>query len=66
MSINRSGYYKWFNRGINQYERDRNELALLIKAKHKDKPSYGYHALSKAIRDDTGLVFSDNLCHKVF
>lgn len=41
-------------------------MALLIKTKHKDKPSYGYHALSKAIRDDTGWVFSDNLCHKVF
>ena len=64
MSVNRSGYYKWLNRDISQYERDRNELARLIEAKHKDKPSYGYHALAKAIRDDTGWVFSDNLCHK--
>ena len=39
-------------------------MALLIKTKYKDKPSYGYHTL--AIRDDNGWVFSDNLCHKVF
>ena len=65
MSVNRSGYYKWLNRDINRYERDRNELAELIKAKHEDKPSYGYHALAKSIRDDIGWIFSDNLCHKV-
>ena len=65
MSASRSGYYKWLSRDISRYETDRNELARLIKAKHKDKPSYGYHALAKAIRDDTGWAFSDNLCHKV-
>ena len=65
MSVNRSGYYKWLGRDISQYQRDRNDLARLIEAKHKDKPSYGYHALAKAIRDDTGWAFSDNLCHKV-
>ena len=65
MSINRSGYYKWLNRDINNYERNRNDLAILIKEEHKKHPSYGYHALAKVIRDKTGWIFSDNLCHKV-
>lgn len=65
MSVNRSGYYKWLNRDINQYERNRNDLLAIIKEKHDEHPSYGYHALAKAIRDDTGWAFSDNLCHKV-
>ena len=65
MSVNRSGYYKWLNRDINQYERDRNELAEYIKAEHLKHPSYGYHALAKSIRDDTGWAFTDNLAHKV-
>ena len=65
MSVNRSGYYKWLNRDINQYEKDRNDLSILIKGEYKKHPSYGYHALAKVIRENTGLVFSDNLCHKV-
>ncbi len=65
MSINRSGYYKWLNRDISNYERNRNDLAVLIKEEHSIHPSYGYHALAKAIRDKTGWLFSDNLCHKV-
>lgn len=65
MSVNRSGYYKWLNRDINQYEKDRNDLSVLIKDEHKKHPSYGYHALAKKIRENTGWIFSDNLCHKV-
>lgn len=65
MSINRSGYYKWLNRDINNHERNRNDLAVLIKEEHNKHPSYGYHALAKVIRDKTGWIFSDNLCHKV-
>ena len=65
MSINRSGYYRWLNRDINNYERNRNDLAVQIKQEHARHPSYGYHALAKVIRDKTGWVFSDNLCHKV-
>jgi transposase InsO family protein len=65
MSVNRSGYYKWLNRDLNQYERNRNDLAVLIKEEHARHPSYGYHALAKTIRDKTGWIFSDNLCHKV-
>lgn len=65
MNINRSGYYKWLNRDINQYERSRNELAVYVKEEHKKHPSYGYHGLAKVIRDRTGWIFSDNLCHKV-
>ena len=65
MSVNRSGYYKWRNREINNYERNRRDLAELVKKEHGKHPSYGYHALAKVIRDDTGWIFSDNLCHKV-
>ena len=65
MSVNRSGYYKWLKRDINQYERNRRDLAVFIKEEHGIHPSYGYHALAKSIRDRTGWIFSDNLCHKV-
>ena len=65
MPVNRSGYCKWLNRDINNYERNRNDLAALIKEVHSIHPSYGYHALAKVIRDKTGWIFSDNLCHKV-
>ena len=65
MTVNRSGYYKWLHRDINQYERNRSDLAVLIREEHRKHPSYGYHALAKKIRDTTGWIFSDNLCHKV-
>jgi len=65
MNVNRSGYYKWLSRPINQYERNRNDLLFFIKEEHKKHPSYGYHDLAKVIRDNTGWIFSDNLCHKV-
>ena len=65
MSVNRSGYYIWLGRGKNQYELDREILAGYIKEEHRKHPSYGYHALAKVIRDNTGWIFSDNLCHKV-
>ena len=65
MSVNRSGYYKWLGRGKNQYELDREILAGYVKEEHKKHPSYGYHALAKMIRNNTGWAFSDNLCHKV-
>ena len=64
MSVNRSGYYKWLNRDLNQYERNRRDLARLIREEHARHPSYGYHALAKVIRDRTGWIFSDSLCHK--
>jgi hypothetical protein len=65
MSVNRSGYYKWLRRDINNYERNRRDLLALIKEEHSLHPSYGYHALAGKIRDKTGWIFSDNLCHKV-
>ena len=65
MSVNRSGYYKWLRRDINNYERNRRDLLVLIKEEHSLHPSYGYHALAGKIRDKTGWIFSDNLCHKV-
>ena len=65
MNINRSGYYKWLNRPLNQYEINRNDLLRFISEEHKEHPSYGYHSLAQVIRNKTGWVFSDNLCHKV-
>lgn len=65
MNINRSGYYKWLSRPINQYERNRKDLLALIEEEHKNCPSFGYHDLAKVIRNKTGWIFSDNLCHKV-
>lgn len=65
MSINRSSYYKWLNRDINQYEMNRDDLLVHIEKEHSTHPSYGYRALAKTIRDKTGWIFSDNLCHKV-
>ena len=60
MSVNRSGYYNWLNRGKNQYELNREILASYVRNEHGKHPSYGYHALAKVIRDNTGCIFSDN------
>ena len=65
MCVNRSGYYKWLKRGPNQYELDRTDLTVFIKETHEDYPSYGYHSIAKEVRKKTGLVFSDNLIHKI-
>ena len=65
MEVNRSGYYKWLNREMNQYEKKRRDLVIFIKEEHCKHPSYGYRALAHIIRKNTGWIFSDNLCHKV-
>lgn len=67
MKVSRSGYYKWFkNKDIlNRYEANRKDLGELIIDIHKRKPSYGYHRIRKIILDETGLVVSSNLVHKV-
>ena len=65
MGVNRSGYYKWRKRQgkINQYGQKRQQLVSLLKAQHNRFPSYGYHILAAVIRNETDLLFSDNLVH---
>ena len=67
MNVSRSGYYKWLNRKgtINNYKKNRLALAEEIKRIHKHHSTYGYRSIAQNIRNNTGWVFSDNLCHKV-
>ena len=67
MNVSRSGYYKWLNRKgtINNYQKNRITLADEIKNIHKHHSTYGYRAIAQNIRNKTGWLFSDNLCHKV-
>lgn len=66
MNINRSGYYKWKNRkGFpNKYEQKRIALTKQLKDMHLKHSTYGYHNLAEHIRNETGMLFSDNLAHK--
>ena len=66
MDVNRSGYYKWKTRigHKNQYEQNRECLTELLTEVHRRHRSYGYHRLATVVRNETGLIFSDNLAHK--
>ena len=50
---------------INNYQKNRITLADEIKNIHKHHSTYGYRAIAQNIRNKTGWLFSDNLCHKV-
>ena len=67
MNVSRSGYYKWLSRKgkINNYKKNRIALAEEIKNIHKHHSTYGYRSIAQNIRNKTGWIFSDNLCHKV-
>ena len=67
MNISRSGYYKWRARkGIpNQWEVNRKSLSEEIKKVHEHHSTYGYRHIAQKIRNTTGEVFSDLLCHKI-
>lgn len=66
MNVNRSGYYKWKARkeAPNRYEKYRTELTDLLMKAHQKHQTYGYHRLAQLVREETGLIFSDNLAHK--
>lgn len=66
MEVSRSGYYKWIKRksSINSYRRNREDLKALILPIHERHSTYGYRNIAKNIRNTTGWVFSDWLCHK--
>ena len=46
-------------------QKNRIALADEIKNIHKHHSTYGYRSIAQNIRNKTGWVFSDNLCHKV-
>ena len=67
MNVSRSGYYKWLNRKgtLNNYQKNRLDLEKLVKEIYEKHSTYGYRSIAQNIRNKTGWVFSDNLCHKV-
>ncbi len=66
MDVSRSGYYKWIKRkgNLNQYEKNRADLKALIIPIHDKHSTYGYRNIAENIRNQTGWIFSDWLCHK--
>jgi transposase InsO family protein len=66
LEVSRSGYYKWLQRKdkLNQYERNREDLKSLIIPVHESHKTYGYRNIAQNIRNMTGWLFSDWLCHK--
>lgn len=66
IEVSRSGYYKWLKRRneLNQYERNREDLKSLIIPVHESHKTYGYRNIAQNIRNMTGWLFSDWLCHK--
>lgn len=64
--VNRSGYYKWWNRKgkLNRYEKDRILLTELLRKAHNEHPSRSYHHLAGDVFDQTGWMFSDIIAHQ--
>lgn len=50
---------------INNYQKIRLSLGKLTKNIHKHHSTYGYRSIAQNIRNQTGWMISDNLCHKV-
>ena len=67
MNVSRSGYYKWLSRkgSKNRWKKNRESLAIEIKKVHSHHTTYGYRHIAQIIRNATGEVFSDLLCHKI-
>ena len=67
MNVSRSGYYKWLSRKgeLNNYQKNRESLKEQIKKVHKKHSTYGYRHIAQVIRNETGELFSDLLCHKL-
>lgn len=66
MHINRSGFYKWKERMDNPSDKLKGRLSdiKLFEDYHKRYPSHGYRWLNAMIRNETGLVVSDQYAHK--
>ena len=67
MNVSRSGYYKWLShKGVEpNWKKYRKSLAQEIKEVHSHHSTYGYRHIAQVIRNATGEVFSDLLCHKI-
>lgn len=67
MEVSRSGYYQWHSRKgtINQWETKRKILSEEIKNVHRHHSTYGYRHIAQTVRNATGEVFSNLLCHKI-
>lgn len=66
MSINRSGFYKWKQRLSNPSAKliQRTDNINLFKSYHEEYPSHGYRWLNAMIRNETGVVMSDQYAHQ--
>ncbi len=66
MMVSRSGYYKWMSRKDqkNRYEVFRDRLKDEIIETHRKHKTWGYKHRAQVIRNQTGMVFSDLLCHQ--
>jgi transposase InsO family protein len=64
MMVSRSGYYKWVSRQskLNRYEAFREWLKGEI-IKTSNHRVWGYKHRAQYIRNETGIRFSDQLCH---
>ena len=67
MNINRSGFYKWVKRRSNPSTAEINRINAcnLFEEYHKKYPSHGYRWLNAFIKNDLGIVYSDNFAHKI-
>ena len=67
MNVYRSGYYKLRSRKCikNRWKKNRESLAIEIKKVHSHHATYGYRHIAQVIRNATGELFSDLLCHKI-
>lgn len=67
MNVSRSGYYKWLKRKNtdNQFIENRSILLNIIREIYANHKTCGYRRLAKHIRNETGLIFSDLLIHKI-
>ncbi len=67
MHINRSSFYKWLKRRSDPSIREINRIdaCRLFDEYHNKFPSHGYRWLNSFIREELGVVFSDNYSHKI-
>ena len=66
MSVSRSGYYKWRNRGKPKAEDKKQQVLKLVAEVHKEHPSHGYRWVCAYIRINHGAIFSENFVYKAF
>ena len=66
MGVNRSGFYKWRNRLSKPSERRKKHLSdtRLFIEYHNKYPTHGYRWLNHLIRNELGLLMSDQYAHR--